>query len=81
LKDGHTIRLLIFAKSRYWRDGTIPYMKALPTQEPCLACHGAAEGIKPEVQSRLQELYPQNKATGYKAGQICGAITMCKPVN
>lgn len=54
------------------------YMKALPTQQVCLACHGPSEKITPEVAERLHTLYPADKATGYAIGQIRGAITIRK---
>jgi hypothetical protein len=57
---------------------TARYMKALPTQELCLACHGTPEKISPEVQTKLGELYPGDKAVGYSAKQIRGAITAKK---
>jgi hypothetical protein len=54
------------------------YMKALPTQELCLNCHGTPDMIDSEVQTRLKELYPDDKATGYGLKQIRGAITAKK---
>lgn len=56
------------------------YMKALPVQQVCLACHGVSEKIMPEVTERLKALYPADKAVGYSLGQIRGAITIRKPV-
>lgn len=56
------------------------YMKALPTQELCLACHGSAEHISPAVKAKLEELYPDDRATGYTVGEIRGAITLRKPL-
>ncbi len=55
---------------------TFRYMKAIPTGAVCLKCHGAA--IKEPVKNKLAELYPDDKATGYKAGQIRGAFTLSK---
>lgn len=52
------------------------YMKALPTQEICLPCHGPVEQISPPVKQRLAELYPGDRATGYRPGEIRGAITL-----
>ncbi|HSN79297.1 MAG TPA: DUF3365 domain-containing protein, partial [Rhodoferax sp.] len=46
------------------------YMKALPVQQICLACHGAPEKLKPEVSAQLQRLYPDDKGVGYSLGQI-----------
>jgi mono/diheme cytochrome c family protein len=54
------------------------YMKALPVQQICVACHGPADKLKPEVTSRLQTLYPADKGTGYAIGQIRGAMTIRK---
>ena len=43
---------------------------------PCLMCHG--ENIDPKIAVKLDELYPQDKARGYKAGQVRGAFTLKK---
>jgi hypothetical protein len=56
------------------------YMKALPTQKLCLDCHGTADTVSAEVQAKLKELYPDDKATGYGLKQIRGAITAKKPL-
>jgi len=55
------------------------YMRALPTQQLCLQCHGSAEQLKPAVLERLRTLYPDDKATGYAVGQIRGAMTIRQP--
>jgi hypothetical protein len=51
---------------------TYAYMKAIPTPDLCLTCHGA--DVKPEVQAKLSELYPDDKAVGYAAGDLRGAF-------
>lgn len=56
------------------------YMKALPTQDLCLQCHGTSDRISPATQAKLNELYPEDKAVGYSAAQIRGAITIRKPL-
>ncbi|MDP2795214.1 MAG: DUF3365 domain-containing protein [Sulfurisoma sp.] len=56
------------------------YMKALPTQDLCLACHGTDDRIDKDVKAKLKELYPDDKAVGYSAAQIRGAITVRKPL-
>lgn len=55
------------------------YMKALPVQALCLGCHGAPESIDPKVRARLQQDYPADRATGYRLGQIRGAISVKQP--
>jgi hypothetical protein len=56
------------------------YVKALPAQEFCLQCHGTPDRIAPAVREQLKALYPDDKAVGYRAGEIRGAITIRKPV-
>jgi bacterioferritin-associated ferredoxin len=54
------------------------YMKALPVQQVCLACHGAAESVLADAAARIHALYPDDKAVGYSLGQIRGAMTIRK---
>lgn len=56
------------------------YMKALPTQELCLNCHGTAERMSPAVKEKLEALYPGDRATGYGLSQVRGAMTLRKPL-
>jgi len=55
------------------------FMKALPTGKVCLACHGSE--IAGNVQEKLAELYPQDKAVGYALGQVRGAVVVIKDIN
>ena len=52
------------------------FLKAVPTEGACLACHG--QQISPEVQARLDVLYPEDKATGYNIGEVRGAVVVVK---
>ncbi len=54
------------------------YMRALPTGELCLACHGPVEQLSPAVKAKLAALYPDDRATGYRVGDIRGAMTLKK---
>ena len=54
------------------------FMKAIPTAEVCLKCHG--QNLAPDVQAKLDELYPSDKARGYKTGDIRGAFTISQPL-
>lgn len=56
------------------------YIKALPTQALCLACHGPREQISPDVLAMLDSLYPADQATGYSINQIRGGITITRPL-
>lgn len=57
---------------------TFRFMKAIPTGEACLKCHGS--DIDPKVKAKLQEAYPEDKATGYKLGDVRGAFTISQPM-
>lgn len=53
------------------------YMKAIPLAQPaCLICHG--DQLPEDVKTKLSELYPEDKATGYKLGDIRGAFVVTK---
>lgn len=52
------------------------YMKAIPTGKLCLKCHGT--DIDPAVSAKLEKLYPDDKATGFRQGDIRGAFTIIK---
>ena len=56
------------------------YMKAIPTAEVCLNCHGG-DNVKPEVEAKLAEFYPDDKARGFKVGDIRGAFTIVQPAD
>jgi len=54
------------------------FMKAIPTAELCLNCHGSE--LKPEVVEALNTHYVADQATGFKLGDIRGAFTLSKPL-
>lgn len=54
------------------------FMKAIPTGGLCLTCHG--DNIPADVTAKLAELYPEDKATGFKAGDLRGAFYVVKPL-
>lgn len=60
------------------RNGQFYFIKAIPTQDTCLACHGS--NIKDDIKGRLVELYPDDQATGYDLGDIRGAFIASKPI-
>ena len=57
---------------------TFRFMKAIPTAELCLSCHGSE--LSPELQAQLDQLYPTDQARGYQLGDIRGAFTLQKPL-
>ncbi|HZR03383.1 MAG TPA: DUF3365 domain-containing protein [Burkholderiales bacterium] len=58
-------------EGRYWR-----YLKAIPVEPLCLACHGPLDGLPEPVKARLQQDYPHDQAVGYQPGQVRGAVTV-----
>jgi hypothetical protein len=46
------------------------YVEPIVTQPLCLACHGSE--LAPEVASALARLYPDDRATGFTAGEFRG---------
>jgi hypothetical protein len=56
---------------RYFR-----YMKPLVVNPICLNCHGTEDDIRPEVRRILKEKYPDDRATGYKVGDLRGAVSV-----
>ncbi len=52
------------------------YAKPLVVGKACLACHGDPAQMKPEVRERLAELYPDDRATGYREGDLRGIVSV-----
>ncbi|MCV6620689.1 MAG: DUF3365 domain-containing protein [Cellvibrionaceae bacterium] len=52
----------------------IESMSPIPTQGLCLNCHGSQ--LNPSLSAKLNELYPNDKATGYSLGDIRGAFVI-----
>jgi hypothetical protein len=55
-------------------DGSARYLKAIVTAPLCTVCHG--ETLAPEIQRALEEHYPRDAATGFKAGDLRGAFSV-----
>lgn len=56
----------------------VHYLRAIPMKEqPCAACHGT--DVAPDVQARIRELYPDDRATGFRSGVLRGAIAISWP--
>jgi hypothetical protein len=64
-------------------DGGVPtqrYMKAIVTAPLCLTCHGDPGAQSPELRAKLAESYPDDRAIGYRTGELRGAFTLRRPV-
>lgn len=53
-------------------ENTIGYMEPIYLQPMCVTCHGTA--IAPDVQARIDELYPDDQATGFEPGHFRGVF-------
>ena len=55
-------------------NGKLRYYKGIVIQPLCLNCHG--DNLAPAVLEVLQERYPEDKAIGYKIGDLRGAFVV-----
>lgn len=56
------------------------FVKAIPTSQPCLNCHGG-DNVKPETVAKLAELYPDDAARGFAVDQMRGVFTLSKVIS
>jgi hypothetical protein len=59
---------------------SLRFMKAIGVAPQCLMCHGAPDQIAEPVRAQLQALYPHDRATGYKPGDLRGAVSIKQPL-
>ena len=57
-------------------DKLLRYMKPIMIGETCLACHGT--DLKQDVKSEIARYYPEDKAVGYKLGDLRGAFSLAQ---
>ncbi len=64
-----------------WEGGKKVYRYAQPlvVGSFCLICHGKAGEISPDVRRELEIRYPGDNATGYKAGDFRGIVSVTIP--
>ncbi|MBK8944140.1 MAG: DUF3365 domain-containing protein [Ignavibacteriae bacterium] len=55
---------------------SIRYLKPILIEAPCLNCHGNENEIIAEVKDVIKKNYPDDKAIGYKIGDLRGAISI-----
>lgn len=53
------------------------YMRAIPMQPLCVACHGKT--IAPDLTAAIRKDYPDDAATGFEPGQLRGGVTVVWP--
>jgi hypothetical protein len=57
---------------------TFRFMKAIPTTEVCLICHGSE--IQPEVAAAIDAAYPNDQAKGFQLGAIEAPLRFRSPL-
>lgn len=57
------------------------FVAPIAIEGPCLMCHGAPDAIPASIRTVLDERYPDDRATGYRAGDLRGALWAEVPVN
>lgn len=55
------------------------YMRAIPMQEGCMACHGPS--VDESVLQTIAQRYPDDQATGFLPGELRGAFVVRKTVD
>ncbi len=82
LERGEALQSMSFAEvvtepdGRYFR-----FAKAIGVKPKCLVCHGGEGDIPAAVQQLLDEHYPFDRATGYRAGELRGAVSIKQPLS
>ena len=77
--DGESLENMDFSEIVDYEDGkAFRYMKVIPTGDLCLNCHGG--NIAEPLAKKITSIYPDDKATGFKKGDIRGAFTVITPI-
>ncbi|MCF6337019.1 MAG: DUF3365 domain-containing protein [Gammaproteobacteria bacterium] len=81
LDRGESLKTMSFSEmvtepnGRYFR-----FAKAIGVKPQCLTCHGSKNDIPSAVKQKLQQQYPFDKATDYRAGDLRGAVSIKQPL-
>jgi|DewCreStandDraft_1066081.scaffolds.fasta_scaffold00182_20 hypothetical protein len=57
------------------------YMRPILVGPMCITCHGPKEAIPSAVRAVLAEKYPEDRATGYRSGDLRGAVSVKIPLD
>lgn len=57
--------------------GRTGYVEPIVAQPLCLTCHG--ESLAPELAQRIAELYPEDRAVGFRVGDLRGVFWVTFP--
>lgn len=56
------------------------FLKPITIRKPCLGCHGPANAIADDVRQAIRKHYPSDMATGYREGDLRGAVSVLVPL-
>lgn len=70
------VELVTEGDQRFYR-----YMRPIPVQGQCLACHGERQQMSEGIRQILNDRYPHDRAHGYSVGDLRGAFTIKAPVD
>jgi hypothetical protein len=79
VKAGETLPPYYVQKIPGEKKTTFYYYRPLEINELCLGCHGNPQAMDQNLVSKLQELYPDDKAVGYEEGDFRGVIRVKIP--
>jgi len=57
------------------------FMEGIRASAFCLNCHGTEAELDQQAIEKIRKLYPGDKATGYREGDLMGAVTVVIPMN
>ena len=81
LQEGVPVSDLVYSERIDSDDSsTFRMMKAIPVQPVCLTCHGNEQVIIDDVKNIILTNYPNDKATGYAAGELRGAFSASQTI-
>lgn len=79
-KNGEAVNTLEFSQLTELNGKNVfRYMKAIPTDDVCLNCHG--NNVSQPFVYKINSLYTDDKAIGFKKGDIRGAFSVIRPLN
>jgi hypothetical protein len=61
----------------YIDDSTVGYVEPIYVMSFCLSCHGPQ--IEPDLLSEIQSVYPEDRATGFRANDLRGLFWVTMP--
>jgi hypothetical protein len=56
------------------------YLRPIVLQPLCTTCHGAPEAMPEAIRAALRERYPDDAATGFRPGDVRGAVSVRVPL-